>query len=334
MSKTSEHAGQYLARTGHWRLPEYLFWIVAFATLPLMPTHHLILNEIVITGLFAVSLDLILGYAGIASLGHAAFFGFGAYVAGLTAIHLTGDPLAGLVIATLAAASLGFATSFLVLRGADLTRLMVTLGVALVLGEIANKWQDVTGGADGLQGVMMKPLLGQFEFDLFGHTAYAYSLCVTFLLFLLARRIVVSPFGMSLRTIRDNSLRARAIGIPVHTRLIMIYAIAAGTAGAAGALLAQTAQFVSIDVLALHRSADVLLMLVIGGIGYLYGGLFGAIVFKVLQEILSTWTPQYWTFWIGATLVILVLIGRARMNARARFAWRKLAGRISPQRNA
>ena len=310
------------ARRRHWHLGEVVFWLLAFAAIFLLPKYHLVLNEIVIIGLFAVSLDLILGYAGIASLGHAAFFGFGAYVAGLFSIHVTGEPLSGLVVAGMAAALLGFATSFLVLRGGDLTRLMVTLGVALVLGEVANKAAWLTGGADGLQGVTMNPLFGRFEFDLYGRTAFIYSLCVTFVLFVIARRIVISPFGLSLRAIRDNPLRARALGTPVNARLVAIYTVAAAFAGFAGALLAQTTQFVSIDVLSLHRSADVLMMLVIGGTGYLYGGLVGAILFKVLQEILSAWTPQYWTFWIGAILVVLVLIGRDRMTDRIASLWR------------
>jgi branched-chain amino acid transport system permease protein len=303
-----------LGRRDRWKLAEVLFWLAAAATLFLLPERHLILNEIAIIGLFAVSLDLILGYAGIVSLGHAAFFGLGAYVAGLLAKHLTGDPLAGLAAAMSAAALLGFATSFLVLRGADLTRLMVTLGVALVLGEAANQAAWLTGGADGLQGIVMGPLLGRFEFDIFGTTAYSYSLAVTFVLFVVARRIVASPFGLSLRSIRDNPLRARAIGIPVNRRLVFIYTVSAAYAGAAGALLAQTTQFVSLDVLAFHRSADVLLVLVVGGVGYLYGGLVGAVAFKVLQDVLSDLTPQYWQFWIGLVLVVLVLVGRDRLQ--------------------
>jgi branched-chain amino acid transport system permease protein len=208
---------------------------------------------------------------------------------------------------------------------------MVTLGVALVLGELANQNAWLTGGADGLQGVIINPIFGLFEFDLYGRTAYIYALVVTFLLFIVARRLVVSPFGLSLRTIRDNPLRARAVGIPVNQRLIAIYTIAAAYAGAAGALLAQTTQFVSLDVIALHRSADVLLMLVIGGTGYLYGGFVGAIVFKVLQDIISNWTPQYWTFWIGLILVVLVLIGRDRMNHQVAVLWARLRGKPEPR---
>jgi branched-chain amino acid transport system permease protein len=323
-----------LQRRGRWSLPEIVFWIAAAATLFVLPERHLILNEIAIIGLFAVSLDLLLGYAGIVSLGHAAFFGLGAYTAGLLAKYGYGDPLLGLAGAAVAAALLGFATSFLVLRGADLTRLMVTLGVALVLGEVANQASWLTGGADGLQGITIDPIFGRFEFDIFGTTAYAYSLAVTFLLVLLARRIVSSPFGLSLLSIRDNPLRARAIGVPVNRRLVAIYTVSAAYAGVAGALLAQTTQFVSLDVLAFHRSADVLLVLVIGGAGYLYGGLIGAVLFKVLQDILAGLTPQYWQFWIGLILVVLVLAGRERLTDRARTTLAAWVGHLGRRRKS
>jgi branched-chain amino acid transport system permease protein len=190
---------------------------------------------------------------------------------------------------------------------------MVTLGVALVLRELANRYSDITGGADGLQGITMAPVLGLFRFDLFGHTAYIYSLVVLFVLFLLARRIVNSPFGLSLLAVKGNPLRASAIGIPVNWRLVAIYTVAAGYAGIAGGLLAQTTAFASLEVFSFDRSADVLLVLIVGGIGYLYGGLIGAVIFRLMQDWLANITPQYWQFWIGLVLVIIVLIGRDRM---------------------
>jgi branched-chain amino acid transport system permease protein len=306
-------AEQGLVRRARWRWPEVVFWLLAYAALLMPPGKFLILNEIAILGLFALSLDLILGYAGIVSLGHAAFFGAGAYTAGLLAKHVTGDPLAGLVLGTVVATVVGFATSFLVLRGSDLTRLMVTLGVALVLGEIANALPNISGGADGLQGIAMGPLLGRFDFDLFGRTAYAYSLTTLFVLTLLARRIVVSPFGLSLMAIRRNPLRAGALGVPVNARLIAGYTLAAAYAGAAGALLAQTTAFVSLDVFEFHRSADVLLVLIIGGAGWLYGGIAGAVIYKLLQDGIAAFTPQYWQFWIGLLLVAFVMFGRQRL---------------------
>jgi branched-chain amino acid transport system permease protein len=302
-----------LLRKARWHPVEFVVWAVAFALPLVMPSHSLLVNEIAIVALFAMSLDLILGYTGIVSLGHAAFFGFGAYAAALFAKLVMPDPTVGLVVATGLSAVLGLVASVTILRGSDLTRLMVTLGTALLLLELANKLDWLTGGADGLQGVVMGPVLGLFEFDLYGRTAAWYSLAVMLVLFLLMRRLVHSPFGATLKAIRDNRLRAMAIGIPVVSRLAVIYTIAAGVAGAAGALLAQTTGFASLDVLAFDRSADVLLMLVIGGVGWLYGGVAGAIVFKLLQTWLSAVTPQYWMFWIGLILVVMVLTGRERL---------------------
>lgn len=306
-------AAAALAAATRWRPAEIIFWIAAAASWFLLPEWHLLLNEIAIYGLFALSLDLILGYGGIISLGHAAYFGFGAYVAGLLAKAGYGEPIVDLIAAGAACTILGFATSFLVLRGSDLTRIMVTLGVAAVLFEIANRAVWLTGGADGLQGIAMGPVLGRFDFDISGHVACAYSLAVLFVLFLAARRVVYSPFGWSVRAVKGNPLRTAAIGIPVTSRLVGIYTLAAAYAGIAGALLAETTQFVSLDVFSLPRSADALLMLVIGGTGYLYGGPIGTLVFKVMQDRLSDLTPQYWQFWIGFLLVLLVLVGRERL---------------------
>jgi branched-chain amino acid transport system permease protein len=301
-----------LAAASAWRWWEFALALVALGSCVFAGEHALLLNEIAILGLFAMSLDLVLGYAGIVSLGHAAFFGFGAYAAALFAKHVMPDPLVGLAVAVVASALLGAVSSLLILRGSDLTRLMVTLGVASVLYELANKLDWLTGGTDGLQGVVMGPLLGRFEFDLYGRTAYAYSLAVLVIALLLARRVVHSPFGVSLKALRDNRLRASSIGLSVNARLAAVYTFAAALAGAAGALLAQTSGFASLDVLDFHRSADVLLVLVIGGTGYLYGGIFGAIAFKLLHDLVSAWTPQYWLFWLGLFLVVLMLVGRDR----------------------
>jgi branched-chain amino acid transport system permease protein len=327
-------AARLVMRRARWRLSEIAFWIAAFATILLLPSRHLILTEVAILGLFALSLDLILGYAGIISLGQAAFFGFGAYCAGLLAKHqLVTEPALALVIAGFASAILGFVTSFLLLRGSDLTRIMVTLGIALVLRELGNRYDGLTGGTDGLQGVVIEPLFGRFRFDIFGHTAYVYSLAVLFILFLLARRIVNSPFGLSLRAVKGNPLRASTIGVSVNGRLVAIYTIAAGYAGVAGALLTQTTQFASLDMFSFERSADVLLMLIIGGTGYLYGGVIGALIFKLMQDWLASMTPQYWQFWIGLVLVVIVVAGRERI-AQLRGAIRKRILRFLPHKRA
>ena len=304
---------QSLLKDSRFKPWEPVLWLLAFAAPVLSPSHALIINEIAIVALFAVSLDLILGYTGIVSLGHAAFFGLGGYAAALFAKLVMPDPLVGLAFGIAVATLLGFFASFSIMRGSDLTRLMVTLGVGLILLELANKLDWLTGGADGLQGVVMGPLLGKFEFDLYGRTAAYYSLTVLLVFFVLLRRVVHSPFGATLKAIRDNRLRAMAIGIPVNAKLAMVYTLAAGVAGAAGSLMTQTTGFASLDLFEFHRSADVLLILVVGGTGWLYGGVVGAIVFKLMQDFLSSITPQYWTFWIGLFLVVLVLVGRERL---------------------
>src|SRR4051812_13063786 len=259
-----------------WHWGEIAFWFLALSCAFLFPSRYLIMTDIVRLALFAMSLDLILGYAGIVSLGHAAFFGVGAYSAGLLSLHgVINEPVLALLVAGLAATVVGFLTSFLVIRGVDLTRLMVTLGIALLLEALAERFSNITGGTDGLQGIEMQPILGLFAFDMFGKTGFFYCLVVVFLLFLLARRIVNSPFGLSLRAIRNNPLRAAAIGVPVNRRLIAIYMLAAFYAGIAGALFTQTTALASLDVFAFEKSADLMLVLVIGGTGYLYGGVVG-----------------------------------------------------------
>ena len=255
-------------------------------------------------------------------------------MAALLAKHgIINEPVFALVVSGLCAAVLGFATSFLVLRGSDLTRLMVTLGVALIMREIANQIPDITGGADGLQGVIVASILGMFHFDIFGHVSYAYCLIVLFVLFLLARRVVYSPFGLSLRSVKGNPLRASSIGISINARLVAIYTFAAFYAGIAGALLAQTTAFASLDVFSFERSADLLLVLIIGGTGYLYGGLIGAVIFKLMQDWIANLTPQYWQFWIGLVLVLIVLVGRDRIGlftGGVRALAERLARRFAP----
>ena len=304
---------QQLLKPSVWKWYEVALWLLVFAAPWVLPGHALIVNEVAIVALFALSLDLVLGYSGVVSLGHAAFLGFGAYTAALFAKHVMPDPLTGLLLAIAATTLLGAVFSLTILRGTDLTRLMVTLGLALILLELANKLDWLTGGSDGLQGVLMGPVLGRFEFDLMGQTAATYSLIVLFILFFAVRHWVHSPFGATVKAIRDNRLRAAAIGINANAKISGVYTVAAGLAGAAGALMAQTTGFASLDIFALDRSADVMLMLVIGGVGWLYGGLLGAVGFKLMHDLISSITPQYWTFWIGLFLVVLVLVGRDKL---------------------
>jgi branched-chain amino acid transport system permease protein len=293
-----------------WSLYEIGFWLLPVIAFFAFPKYLTLGSQILIAGLFALSLDLILGYARIISLGHAAFFGVGAYTAGLLAKYGWNEPLSGLVAAAVAAGLVGLLTSFLVVRGQDLTRLMVTLGIGLMLFEAANKASSITGGVDGLSGVDMGKIFGVFSFGMDGRTAYAYCLVVLFVVFLFARTLVRSPFGLSLRGIREGERRMPAIGVSVPRKLIAIYTVGAAIAGIAGALLAQTTQFVGIDALGFPRSAELMIMLVLGGTGYLYGALIGAAVFMLLQDVLSNLNAVYWQFWLGLLLIIIVLFAR------------------------
>ena len=296
--------------TLRWNRFEIAFWLIPIAAFFLFPHYLTLGSQILITGLFALSLDLILGYARIISLGHAAFFGLGAYTAGLLALHGLGEPLSGLFAAAAIAALGGWITSFLIVRGGDLTRLMVTLGIGLMLYEAANQASAITGGVDGLSGVEMRKIFGLFGFGLDGKTAYLYSLAVLFIVFQGARALVRSPFGLSLWGIREGERRMPAIGASVRRKLVAVYTVGAGIAGIAGALLAQTTQFVGIDVFGFQRSAELMIMLVLGGTGYLYGGPLGAAVFLILQDYLANLNPVYWQFWLGLLLVLLVLFAR------------------------
>lgn len=309
-----------LRKAARWRWPEFVFWALPIAGWFLFPNDLALLTQITIAALFALSLDLLLGYAGIVSLGHAAFFGIGAYASGLLAGAGWGDPLLGLAVAAVVAGIAGYLSSFLVLRGADLTRLMVTLAVASILFVGANKMTSITGGLDGLQGVNVSPVLGRFEFDLYGRTGYIYCVVVLFALFWIARRIVLSPFGLSLQGIRQNAFRMPALGTSVNSRLIAAYTIGAVYAGVAGALLTQTTQFVSIDVFSFNRSAELLLMLVLGGTGSLYGAMLGAVVFMTVHDKLADINPLYWQFWLGILLILVVLFARGGIMGLLRIA--------------
>ncbi|HEY6257701.1 MAG TPA: branched-chain amino acid ABC transporter permease [Xanthobacteraceae bacterium] len=307
---------------------EALPWLVAIAAYFAFPDYLALGAQILATILFALSLDLVLGYAGIVTLGHAAFFGTGAYTAGILAANGWGEPISGLLAAAAAAAAVGFCTGAIVLRTTGLTLLMQTLVVAAMLSELANKASRFTGGADGLQGMDVWPIFGAFRFDLFGRTAYIYCAVVLLICWIVVRSIVHSPFGRSLTGIRENMLRMHAVGAPVQGRKLVAYTISAALAGISGALIAQTAQFVGLGVLGLERSGTVLIMLIIGGVGQLYGAFIGVTLYMIAQDRFSTIDPVYWYFWIGLFMILVVLFARGGvlgLVARARRQLRRLS---------
>ena len=298
------------ARRNRFRWYEALPWILAIACFFIFEDYHALGAQIFATTLFALSLDLLVGYAGIITLGHAAFFGVGAYAAGILAANGWHEPLTGLLAGALAAAVIGFLSGMIVLRTTGLTLLMQTLVVAALLQELANKWTSVTGGSDGLLGMSIDPILGVFRFDLYGDTAYVYCLSALFIGWLIARNVVYSSFGRSLTGIRENVNRMHSIGAPVARRKIIIYTISAALAGVAGGLFAQTTTLVDLGFLSLNRSGGVLIMLIIGGAGNLYGAFIGVPLYMIAQDRFSEINPVYWYFWIGLFMIFVVVFAR------------------------
>jgi branched-chain amino acid transport system permease protein len=298
----------WLKRQSRWSPFELVFWPALLLPFFFFPTYLPLASQIAIAALFAISVDLILGYAGIVTLGHAMFFGIGAYVAGLLSARLGwGEPITGLLIAGAFAGLVGFVTSFLIVRVRHLALIMVTLGLGLLTKELANAMTWLTGGTDGLLGIDTWNIFGYFRFDLWGYTAYGYALAALFVGFLLSRRVVNSSFGLALRGIRENTQRMPAIGSNYRLHLQKIYTLSAALAGVAGALLTQTTDTVTLSVLEFERSADVVVMLILGGTGRLYGAILGAIIYWLMRDQLSGINPQYWYFWIGLLLMAVVL---------------------------
>jgi branched-chain amino acid transport system permease protein len=311
------------------RWTEALPWVLAVAVFFLLPDYLSMGIRVLTYILFALSLDLIIGYAGIVTLGHAAFFGVGAYVAGIASVKLgITNPFLQLVLGGTAAGSLGLITGLVIMRTHGLAQLMLTLAVAAVCLEIANKATEITGGADGLSNVVVAPIFGLFKFDLYGVTGYWWCLAVLLVCWYVVRRIIYSPFGASLTGIRENRLRMEAIGAPVYMRLVLVYTLSALIAGLAGSLLTQTNQVVGLNVLGFEPSGELIVMLVLGGVGRIYGAFLGPLIFLVAQDFLSKQFPEYWYFGIGLMLVLVVLFARGGFlgifdNIGARFFEKK-----------
>jgi branched-chain amino acid transport system permease protein len=310
MKESSASAVDAFARRHRLRAVELLPWLLAIGAYFVFPDYLALGAQVLATILFGLSADLVLGYAGIVTLGHAALYGMGAYAAGYLAAHGVGDPLIGLAAGAAMGAAVGVVSGFVILRTQGLSILMLTLVVCVMLQEGANKLTSITGGADGLQGMHVGSVLGLFRFDIYGHTAYWYCMVVLFAGWAVARMIVHSPFGRSLTGIRENVTRMHAIGSPVFLRLLTIYTIAAAMAGVAGALIAQTTGLVALNVLSIDLSGTILVMIILGGVGRLYGAFVGVPLYMIAQDRFSVIDPVYWYFWIGLLLVLVVVFAR------------------------
>jgi branched-chain amino acid transport system permease protein len=283
-------------------------WLAA-AALPLaLPGYEPLVNQVFVMILFALSLDLLVGYAGIVTLGHAGLFGVGGYTAGILSVHGFTDPIFTALCAMVLAAVTGLVFGVAILRTKGLTLLMLTMASAFLLYEIANMATGLTGGEDGLQGVSFAPVFGLFEFDFRGKTAFFYSLAVLFLVFVFVRALINSPFGWSLRGIRENDARMAAIGCPIMRRRLIVYVISAALAGLAGALQAQSTQFVALYSLSFELSGNILIMLILGGSGRLYGAFIGVPVFMIAQDLLAKQDPANWFLGQGIVLIAMVTL--------------------------
>jgi branched-chain amino acid transport system permease protein len=329
LTASEYRAARMLARRHRLRWWEPIPWVLALGFYFAFPSYLGFGCELLITILFALSLDLALGYAGIVTLGHAAFFGAGAYTVGLLAFHgIWNEPISSLVLGAIVAAAIGFGSGLVLLRTQGLTLLMLTLCTMALLEEAANMGHDYTGGFDGLPSLDIPPLLGLFEFNpLYPNTQYIYTLIVLFVCFVFVRTLVYSPFGQSLTGIRENMLRMHAVGSPVRKRLIVCYTISAAIAGIAGGLWAQTNAYVNLSALGLDRAATVLIVLILGGYGRLYGAFVGAAAYMVLSHFLSQVYPTAWQLGLGLLLVAIALFARNGILGILDALWRRAQDR-------
>jgi len=326
----AEHpAALALAGRHRVRVWEPIPWVLALTFYFAFPKHLGFGTELLVTILFAISLDLVLGYAGIVTLGHAAFFGAGAYTVGMLAKQgIWNEPVTGLILAALVAAAVGLGSGLVLLRTHGLTLLMLTLCTMALLEEAANLAHDYTGGFDGLDSLPIASLFGVFEFNpLYPKTQYLYVLTVLFVCFVFVRTLVYSPFGQSLTGIRENMLRMHAVGAPVRGRLVLCYALSAAIAGVAGGIWAQANAYVNLGTLGLDRAATVLIILVLGGYGRLYGAFIGAVAYMVLSHFLSKIYPTAWQLGLGLLLVVIALFARNGILGIAEAAVRRLRTR-------
>lgn len=280
----------------------------------LFPDNLALLTRIIAVALLVLSLDLIVGYCGVASLGQAALFGSGAYAAGIACVNGVTEPLTLVAIGATAGAVAGLATGAIMLRAHGLAQLVLSIANVQLFHEVANKASAYTGGSDGLAGLTLSPLFGMFEFDLWGHTAYLFGLALLVVVFVALKFIVASPFGMLCRGIKEDPLRIRAMGAFAYPVLLKMFVISGAVAGTGGALAAISTQVVGLDSVSFELSANALVMLVLGGLGTLYGALIGTVIFMGFEHIVSAINPFHWMTMVGALLIAVVLAAPAGLG--------------------
>jgi branched-chain amino acid transport system permease protein len=273
----------------------------------LFPDDLAFLTRLIGLCFLVLSLDLVTGYCGIATLGHAALFGVAAYVTGIACVRGVTDPVALLAVGVIAGALMGLISGALITRFRGLPQLVLSIAIGQLVAALANKLSWLTGGSDGLSGITPGKVFGVFGFDMFSRTAYLFSLAALLIVFVLLLRFVRSPFGLLCRGIKDDDLRARMIGVSVYPRLVAMYGVAGAVAGVGGALTAICTGVVGLDSVGFERSAETLVMLVLGGAGHLWGALAGAVMFQIFEHIVSAQNPFHWLTLVGLLLILIVV---------------------------
>src|SRR4051794_13515801 len=266
----------------------------------LFPDNLALLTRIVAVALLVLSLDLVVGYCGVATLGHAALFGAGAYAAGIACVNGVTEPLTLIGIGAIAGAVAGLLMGAIMLRAHGLAQLVLSIAIVQLFHEAANKASTYTGGSDGLAGLSVGPLFGIFEFDLWGRTAYWLGIFLLVVGFVALKFVVASPFGMLCRGIKEDPIRIRAMGAFVAPNLLKMFVISGFVAGMGGALAAISTQVVGLDSVSFELSANALVMLVLGGIGTLYGAIVGTMLFMGFEHVVSAINPFHWLTMVGA----------------------------------
>ncbi len=273
----------------------------------LLPDNLALLTRVIAIALLVLSIDLITGYCGVATLGQAALFGAGAYAAGIACVNGMTEPLTLIAIGAVAGAAAGLLMGCVMLRAHGLAQLVLSIAIVQLFHEAANKASAYTGGSDGLAGLMVSPLFGVFEFDLWGQTAYLFGLALLVVVFIALKFVVSSPFGMLCRGIKEDPIRIRAMGSFVFPVLLKMFVISGAVAGMGGALAAISTQVVGLDSVSFELSANALVMLVLGGLGTLYGAIIGTVIFMGFEHIVSAINPFHWMTMVGALLIAVVL---------------------------
>ncbi len=317
MNSTGATAGSapVIKRIQASRLNLVLFIIVVLlvGVLPwILPNRFYVrlVNEIIIYGLLAMSLDVLLGYTGLLSFMHNAYLGVGAYATGLLLIHVFPESawpaiLCGVLITVVISAPIGWVQ----VRTGGLAFALLTVAFGMMLYTVAWKWYSLTGGDDGLMGVPQPDvtLFGLKIVESSDSTGiYCFSWAITLILFLLVWRIIHSPLGAVLEAIRENEERASFIGINVRRYKLIGWMVACGLAGTAGSLYILYRGYTGPGVMGAFAGAGVLMMVLLGGMRSLWGPFIGAAVFIFMQDYLSTIT-EHWEFFVGAVVILLVL---------------------------